>query len=302
MRGGTGSQVLPTWLAPFQSFRIGSEEIRNTKLRMADLDLVDADMLLGADFFLSHRVYMAYGRNKVLFTRRGNGAIFDLGGANQETVNAPGEASADFGDAGDATGYSRRSAMFAARRDLPRALSDIAEAIRLAPEQPEYYYQRAGLHEQNKQDEQALADLNLAVALRSDYVDARVARARVLLRRLDMTGNGNRQDIIADLDAASSVAPRDADIQFDLGRWYAGVDSQEQAIAAFDLWLPLHRDDSRAADALAYSCRARALLAQDLPRALADCNRAVQDRPAIAFPLESRWHFMGRYRRCHGLL
>jgi tetratricopeptide (TPR) repeat protein len=37
-----------------------------------------------------------------------------------------------------------------------------------------------------------------------------------------------------------------------------------------------------------YSCRARALLDQDLPRALADCNRAVQDRPAISFPLESR--------------
>lgn len=288
LRGGTGSQVLPTWIAPFGSFRIGSEEIRNTKLRMADIDLVDADMLLGADFFLSHRVYMAYGVSKVLFTRRGNGAIFDLGGANQESVNAPGEVIADFGEASDAEGYSRRSAMFAARRDLPRALADIAEAIRLAPKEPQYYYQRAGLHEQNRQDQQALADLNLAVELKSDYIDARVARARVLLRRLELTGSVDPQDIIADLDAASLVAPRDADVQFDLGRWYAGVDSQERAIAAFDLWLPLHRDDSRAADALAYSCRARALLAQDLPRALADCNRAVQDRPAIAFPLECR--------------
>jgi tetratricopeptide (TPR) repeat protein len=288
LRGGTGSQVMPTWIAPFDSFRIGSEEIRNTRLRIADIDLVDADMLLGVDFFLSHRVYMAYGRNRVLFTRRGDGAIFDLGSATRESVIAPAEAIADFGEVSDAEGYSRRSAMFAARRDLRRAISDITEALRLAPRQPEYYYQRAGLHEQNNQDQQALADLDLAINLRSDYIDARVARARVLLRRLEATGNVTLQDIIADLDAASSVAAHDADVQFDLGRWYAGVDAQERALAAFDLWLPLHRDDSRAADALAYSCRARALLAQDLPRALGDCNRAVQDRPAIAFPLESR--------------
>jgi predicted aspartyl protease len=288
LRGGTGLQVLQTWIAPFASFRIGSEEVRNTKLRIADIDLAEADMLLGADFFLSHRVYMAYGMNKVLFTRRGNGAIFDLEGATRESVSAPGEAIADFGDAVDAPGFSRRSAMFAARRDLPRALADIAEAIRLAPEMPEYYYQRAGLHEQSYQDQQARADLDQAINLRSNYIDARIARARVLLRRLEMTGSVSTQDIIADLDAASSVAARDADVQFDLGRLYAGVDSQERAIAAFDLWLPLHRDDSRTADALVYSCRARALLDQDLPRALADCNRAVQDRPAISFPLESR--------------
>jgi predicted aspartyl protease/tetratricopeptide (TPR) repeat protein len=288
LRGGTGSQVLPTWIAPFDSFRIGSEEIRNTKLRIADIDLVDADMLLGVDFFLSHRVYMAYGRSRVLFTRRGNGAVFDLGNGTRESVNAPGEAIADFGEVGDADGYSRRSAMFAARRDLPRALSDITEAIRLAPGEPEYYYQRAGLHEQGNQDQQALADLDVAIRLRSDHVDARVARARVLLRRLEVTAIVTPQDVIADLDVASSVAARDADIQFDLGRWYAGVDAQESALTAFDLWLPLHRDDSRAADALAFSCRARALLAWELSRALADCNRAVQDRPAISFPLESR--------------
>jgi tetratricopeptide (TPR) repeat protein len=178
--------------------------------------------------------------------------------------------------------------MFAARRDLPRALADISEAIRLAPAVPEYYYQRAALHERRNEDQQALRDLDKAVNLRADYIEARVARARVLLRRLEVSGDVSPQDIVADLDAASAAASPDADIQFDLGRWYAGVDSQERAIAAFDLWLPRHRDDSRAADALAFSCRARALLAQDLPRALADCNRAVQDRPAIAFPLESR--------------
>jgi tetratricopeptide (TPR) repeat protein len=286
MRGG-GLHILPTWIAPFDSFKIGNEEIRNTKMRIADIDLADADMLLGADFFLSHRVYVAYGMNKVLFTRRGTGAVFDLGGTNQESVEAPGTA-ADAGQAFDAQGFSRRSAVYAARRDLPRALADIDEAIKLAPQEPEYYYQRARLHQQSGRRQQASDDLDQAINLKNDYIDARVARAGLLLSRLQESGNGNSRDIIADLDMARSLATRDADVHFELGRLYAGIGAQDQAIVAFDQWLQLHRDDSRAADALAFSCRGRALLAQDLPKALSDCNRAVQDRPGVPFPLESR--------------
>jgi tetratricopeptide (TPR) repeat protein len=87
---------------------------------------------------------------------------------------------------------------------------------------------------------------------------------------------------------ARSLASGDADVHFELGRLYAGIGAQDRAIVAFDQWLQLHRDDSRAADALAFSCRGRALLAQELAKALGDCNRAVQDRPGIPFPLESR--------------
>jgi tetratricopeptide (TPR) repeat protein len=287
IRGG-GLGILPSWIAPFASFKIGDEEIRNTKLRIADIDLSDADMLLGADFFLSHRVYVAYGMNKVLFTRRGNGAVFDLGGMNQESVEAPGTAAADAGEAHDAQGFSRRSAMYAARRDTARALADIAAAIKLAPQQPEYYYQRARLYLQTAQRQSALSDLDEAIRLKSDYADARVARAGLLLSRLQDSGNGNMRDIIADIDMARSLASGDADVHFELGRLYAGIGAQDRAIVAFDQWLQLHRDDSRAADALAFSCRGRALLAQELAKALGDCNRAVQDRPGIPFPLESR--------------
>jgi hypothetical protein len=69
-----------TWLpriAPFQSFRIGGEEIRNTRLRIGDTGLDDVDMLLGADFFLSHRIYVANSQNKVYFTYKG-GPVLDL--------------------------------------------------------------------------------------------------------------------------------------------------------------------------------------------------------------------------------
>jgi tetratricopeptide (TPR) repeat protein len=280
-------QIFPTWIAPFSSFRIGDEEIRNTKLRIADLDIANVDMVLGVDFFLAHRIYVAWGMNKLLFTRRA-GAVFDLGRGNSESVEAPGAAMADAGEAHDAPGFSRRSALYAARRDLPRALADIAQAITLAPQEPEYYYQRGRLYQQAGQGQLALADLDQAISLKGNYLEARVARAGVMLDHLRASGNGNTQSIIAEIDAARAITTDDSDANFELGRLYAGLGAQDKAMAAFDQWLKLHRNDSRAADALAFSCRARGLLAQDLPRALSDCNRAVQDRPGIPFPLESR--------------
>ncbi len=50
------------------------------KLRFGDLGLVDADMLIGADFFLSHRIYVASKQRKVYFTFNG-GPVFNLADA-----------------------------------------------------------------------------------------------------------------------------------------------------------------------------------------------------------------------------
>ncbi len=74
---GMGRNPVRTWIAPFESFRIGAEEIRNTHLRFGDLGLGGTDMLLGADFFLSHRIYVANSQAKVYFTYNG-GPVFDL--------------------------------------------------------------------------------------------------------------------------------------------------------------------------------------------------------------------------------
>lgn len=74
---GIGRVEVRTWIAPFESFKIGDEEIRNTHLRMGDLELPMADMLIGADFFLSHRVYVSSGEHKMYFTYNG-GPVFNL--------------------------------------------------------------------------------------------------------------------------------------------------------------------------------------------------------------------------------
>ena len=73
---GIGPRSGETWIAPFASFRIGDEEIRNTHLRIGGEQL-DGDMLLGADFFLSHHIYVASGQRKLYFTYNG-GPVFDL--------------------------------------------------------------------------------------------------------------------------------------------------------------------------------------------------------------------------------
>src|SRR5581483_405877 len=96
---GIGQGYVKTWIAPFQSFKIGDEEIRNTHLRMGDIQLNIAEMMIGADFFLSHRVYVAGSEHKLYFTYNG-GPVFNLTTVQQnanagahpkpDTAGAPG--------------------------------------------------------------------------------------------------------------------------------------------------------------------------------------------------------------------
>ena len=79
---GVGRNLVKSYIAPFDSFKFeNGEEIRHTHLRVADLNM-NSDMLLGADFFLSHRVFVANSQNKLYFTYNG-GPVFDLMTASQ---------------------------------------------------------------------------------------------------------------------------------------------------------------------------------------------------------------------------
>jgi predicted aspartyl protease len=88
---GIAGKAVPTEVAAFSSLTVGQENLRNARLRIADLWGADkemhtgsmvaqatfapADMLIGADFFRAHRVYIAYGQKKMYFTYEG-GPIF----------------------------------------------------------------------------------------------------------------------------------------------------------------------------------------------------------------------------------
>ena len=62
---GLGRHLTPSSIVPVDSFKVGGEEIRHTHLRVAEIGLPGVDMLLGADFFLSHHIYVANARNRV---------------------------------------------------------------------------------------------------------------------------------------------------------------------------------------------------------------------------------------------
>ena len=119
--GGIGRVSYPTYIAPFASFKIGDEEIKNAKLRIADLQLQNADMLLGLDFFLSHHIYVANSQSKLYFTYEG-GPVFDL-----KTRRSP-------GDAPDNPDYLYQRGMALWRNKQPDlAQADFERAIRVAP-------------------------------------------------------------------------------------------------------------------------------------------------------------------------
>jgi predicted aspartyl protease len=79
---GIGRDAIKTYIAPFESFKFADEEeIKHSRLRIADVDLADTDMLIGVDFFLSHRIFVANSQHRLYFTYNG-GPVFNLSTSN----------------------------------------------------------------------------------------------------------------------------------------------------------------------------------------------------------------------------
>ncbi len=74
---GIDQRDMKTWVAHFSSIGIGDEEIKNTELRIAQSEAFDFDVLVGADFFLSHHIYVANSQHKLYFTY-GGGQVFNV--------------------------------------------------------------------------------------------------------------------------------------------------------------------------------------------------------------------------------
>ena len=288
-----------TWIARFASFKIGDEEIQHAQLRFGDINLTDADMLIGADFFLSHRIYVASSQKRLYFTYNG-GPVFDLTAARAGTESPAAGASSEAAAAAaasttangasrldqptDAAGYARRGTASAARQDYAAAIADLTHACELAPTEAAYFYQRGQVRVDDKQPDLALADFAQAIKLKPDDTDALLARATLRADR------GDAADlIVADLDAADRVVPREADAHLDMGELYAYAGRPAAAVVQYSKWIDARpRDDVRMAGALNSRCWARALGGQELDKALADCNPAMKLKPNTADFLDSR--------------
>jgi tetratricopeptide (TPR) repeat protein/predicted aspartyl protease len=292
--GGFGRNMMPSYIAPFASFKIGDEEIRHTRLRIADLELGDVDMLIGPDFFLSHRIYVANSQQKLYFTYNG-GPVFDLRHINRETApgvsaspatpapagdaadvsgaaqdRPPVEPQATVADNGDAADFSRRGTAMAARGDYDHALTALSRACQLAPENPEYFYQRSRVYLRMGNKVSALKDLDETLKLNPQLVTALVSRAELLV------ADGDIARATADLDAADRTAAKQEDLRYEMAAAYERADHFSAAIPQYDLWIAAHEDDYRIPYARNARCRARAFEGGDLSLALKDCNAALK--------------------------
>jgi len=280
---GVGHHTVRTWIAPFASFKIGDEEIRNTHLRIGGEGLSGTDMLIGADFFLSHHLLVASSQRKLYFTYNG-GPVFNL-----TTVPMPAPAAATGAaqpaepEQLDAATYARRGSASASRREYSTALADLTRAIELDPTQADYFYERGRAYAADNQADKALEDYSQSIKLKPDDVQALMARAELRARR-----NDPADTISPDLDAADRAAPRAGDMRLSLGNQYQRVRNYPAAIAQYDDWIDSHRDDIQMPQARNARCWARALEGKDLDRALDDCNFAVRKEPKVAAFLDSR--------------
>lgn len=286
---GLGQEVVPTWIAPFESFRIGGEQTLHTRLRFGDVKLSGgADMLLGADFFLSHRIYVANSQRKLYFTYNG-GPVFNLSADAAD----PGQPKAD-AEPLDAAGFSRRGNAYAARLLFARAIADFTRACQLQPMEPEYFYERGLAYRDDKQASLALADFDRALQLKPDYLGPRLARAEVHLQGADPAA------AFADLEMAARIAPPQSELRLQIANDEVEADHFDAAITQYDLWIAAHANDARMAVALSGRCWARALSGLDLAKAEADCSQALRLEPRTASVLSSRGVVrlrQGKYRK-----
>ena len=265
LANGLGGAVKESWLAPLASYRIGGRDIRGDALRIADLGDVPFDLLIGADFFLAHRVYVASSLGKLYFA---SVAVTDS--AKSLPVLA------------DAEAYGRRGSDLAIKGDIADAIADFTRAIELAPNEPRFLVLRSKARLDSKQDLLARHDLDQAIAMKSDFVEARLARAmlRVAEKSFALAGE--------DLAVAARVSLPDADHRIFIASVYAAIEDWQKSREQFDQWIQTHPGDARLPVALNASCWAGAMLNKGLARALDDCNAALSKAPERFEILDSR--------------
>lgn len=90
---GLVNRPIETAIAVFPTLTVGQESVENVKLRIADLFsanteehtgslvrksvIASPDLIIGADFFMAHRIYVARSQGRIYFTYKG-GQIFQV--------------------------------------------------------------------------------------------------------------------------------------------------------------------------------------------------------------------------------
>jgi tetratricopeptide (TPR) repeat protein len=290
---GAGAGRADSWTGTFDKFELGGEVIRNNRLEVADFRW-DGDMLLGIDFFLSHRIYVSKKQSKMFFTYNG-GPVFALDRSRAASAAAP-EPDPAVGavQAATADEFARRGAASAARRHYESALADLDKACELEPTSAAFFAQRGVIQAALNHPAKAIEDFDKALQLDPTDVDARANRAS--LRIVQKDRDGAKADLAA-LDKA--LAPQ-SPMRLAVSHLYLELGEPAQSVAQLNQWLSTHPRESARDSALNSRCWARVMLGAELDQALDDCDNAVDDDPKNSAFLDSRgWVYlrMGKYQK-----
>ena len=266
--GGAGEGRVRSWTGRVAMFELGGEKIANNRLSIDDTDSGDYGMLVGLDYFLSHRIYVSRLQRKVYVTWNG-GPVFALGRATTGDYDAQYAALPKDVAKDDADALARRGAAAIAAGNYPRALEDLNRACELAPGVADYFFARARVHLAMRQSAPALADLDEALRLDPALAEARLRRAKVREALADRPGAG------ADLAQLDAALPPSSHLRADMADLHARFGQTAEALRQYDLWVKTHQKDARLAGVLNGRCWLRARLNIDLPLALEDCKEAV---------------------------
>jgi tetratricopeptide (TPR) repeat protein/predicted aspartyl protease len=278
---GISGRPAATWSAPFDQVALGTEAVLHTRLRITQTRLAGDDMLLGADFFLAHRIYVSRRQRRIYFTYNG-GPVFRLRDAPALAWSFMGTPEGDPNAPVDAAGFARRGAASVSRGDLNGAVDDFSRAIAMEPKVAAFWFDRGAAYAAGGMTDQALSDFDSGLDLRPDEPSALLARAA-----LDIDA-GRPDPAAADIETATRAAGRDAVLGLEIAGLYERANLYSQSIAAYGAWIGAHPRDGLMPDALAGRCRARALARTELDLAVKDCDAAVRGRSNDGLLLASR--------------
>lgn len=279
---GVGRDAKATWIGTFTKIDIGGEQIPHPKIAFGDVSLGEGEMLIGADFFLTHRIYVSNKMQRMYLTYEG-GPMFGITptgavAADGTKIDLKDNSAAPT----DAEGYARRGAVSLSNHRPDDAIADFDKAIELAPKDARYVRMRAGARLAKAQPLLAASDLDKALTLDPNDVDAHGTRAAMRLGARDPAGAGE------DLRALDKLLPPTAAQRLLLAQMADAADLPDLALANFSAWIDSHKEDASRPTALNGRCWMRGRLNRDLDGALADCNEALRLRPGISAILDSR--------------
>jgi len=307
---GIGKDLVDSWIAPFETFTIGDETIRNPRLYLTELwkdsstrtgSRLDpgrseepAEMLLGFDFLKTHRVLVSRSQRKLYFTYEGGMVFPSISGAACPGRTAPATADAALGefdaalarDPRDAKALFGRARLLQQRNELDRALADYDAALAIEPRNGLALWYRGNIHFVRKDYDRAIGDYEAAMDGGTRDAGLYVARADVLRMK------GERERAAADYARALELDPRNPTSYLRRGAFYLANDELDKAQADLDAAVALDKVGALA-DRAALSVRRG-----DEARALSDLDTLLQLAPGRpnALGMRGLLHFRaGRY-------